>query len=318
MLIMLATIAALLARATKLSAQAIGSTHLLVISGVSGEPRIGAQWHGMAMALQAAASQRFAIPAANVIVLAEDSTRDAPRVTGRSTKATIERVLGALARSLTAADRLLVIVIAHGSSLSGEARVHLPGPDMTTSDFARVLGPATQPTIAFVQTGSASGDFAMALAGPRRIVITATKSAREQNETIFPGPFVRALTTDAGDADKDGRVSLLEAFTYAQHEVEQVFTQGNLLATEHAVLRDGAEGGRARSFQLATSASASGGAQSAIAQVALAAVQARIDALRARRATLSEDAYLEALEPLMVELTQRMRALRASSGVVKP
>jgi hypothetical protein len=317
-LMSLATITALLAPAARLSAQAIGSTHLLIITGVSGEPRIGTQWHGMAMALQAAASQRFAIPAANVIVLAEDSTRDAPRVTGRSTKATIERVLGTLARSLTAADRLLVIVIAHGSSLSGEARVNLPGPDMTPSDFARVLGPATQPTIAFVQTGSASGEFATALAGPRRIVITATKSAREQNETIFPGPFVRALTTDAGDADKDGRVSLLEAFTYAQHEVEQVFTQGNLLATEHALLSDGAEGGRARSFQLATSASASGGAQSAIAQVALAAVQARIDVLRASRASWSEDAYLEALEPLMVELAQRMRALRASSGVVKP
>jgi hypothetical protein len=315
-LLTLATISALLAPATALSAQAAGSTHLMVVTGLSGEPRIGTQWHGMAMALLAAASERYAIPTANVIVLAEDSTRDAPRVTGRSTKATIERTLAALARSLTAADRLLVIVIAHGSSLSGEARVNLPGPDMTSSDFARVLAAATQPTIAFVQTGSASGDFATALAGPRRIVITATKSAREQNETIFPGPFVRALTTDAGDTDKDGRVSLLEAFTYAQHEVEQVFTQGNLLATEHALLNDGADGGRARSFQLATSSSS--GAAGAVAQVALAAVQARIDALRARRATLSEDAYLEVLEPLMVELAQRMRALRANSGVVKP
>ena len=304
--------------AAPLLSQSAGSTHLVIITGVSGEPRIGTQWHGMAMALATAAADRFAIASDNVIVLAEDSTRDAPRVKGRSTKVTIERVLGGLARSLTAADRLLVIVIAHGSSLSGAARVNLPGPDMTAADFARVLGPAIQPTIAFVQTGSASGDFATALAGPRRIVITATKSAREQNETIFPGPFVRALTTDAGDADKDGRVSLLEAFTFAKQEVEQVFTQGNLLPTEHAVLWDGADGGRARSFQLATSASSSGGAQSAVAQVALAAVQLRIDALRARRSTISEDAYLAALEPLMVELAERMRALRNNAGVLKP
>jgi hypothetical protein len=171
--------------------------------------------------------------------------------------------------------------------------------------------------VAFIQTGSASGDFATELAGPRRIVITATKSAREQNETIFPGPFVRALTTDAGDTDKDGRVSLLEAFTYAQKEVEQVFTKGNLLPTEHAVLADGAEGGRARTFYF-TPAGTSGSAASSAALIARAEVQARIDALRARRSTMSEDDYLQALEPLIVELAERTRALRTAAPVRQP
>ncbi len=307
--------------ARPLHAQDAGATHLVVIAGVSGEPRIGTEWHGMAMALATAATQRFGIPAARVTVLEQDSTRDAGRVQGRSSKATIERVLGGIARTLTVADRLVVIVLAHGSSLSGETRVNLPGPDMTPADFARVLAPATAPTIAFIQTGSASGEFARALAGPRRIVITATKSAREQNETLFPGPFVRALTTDAGDTDKDGRVSLLEAFTYAQQEVEQVFAKGSLLATEHPQLADGAEGGRAKAFFLASSGSMAGSASTpaiAAALTARAEVQARIDALRARRSTLGEDAYLQALEPLIVELAERTRALRGAPPVVKP
>jgi hypothetical protein len=304
-----------------LRAQDGGATHLVVIAGVSGEPRIGTEWHGMAMALATAATQRFGMSASRVTVLEQDSTRDAGRVQGRSSKATIERVLGALARSLTVADRLVVIVFAHGSMLTGETRVNLPGPDMTPSDFARALSPATAPTIAFVQTGSASGEFATELAGPRRIVITATKSAREQNETLFPGPFVRALTTDAGDTDKDGRVSLLEAFTFAQNEVEQVFTKGGLLATEHSQLVDGADGGRARTFYLSTPGSMTTVAASpatAAALVARAEVQARIDALRARRASMNEDAYLQALEPLIVELTERTRALRGTPPVVKP
>ena len=304
-----------------LAAQAAGATHMVIIAGVSGEARIGTEWHGMAMALSTAASQRFGIPQARVIVLEQDSTRDAGRVQGRSTKATIERVLGGIARSMTVADRLVVIVMAHGSSLAGDARVNLPGPDMTAADFARVLGPATAPTIAFIHTGSASGDFGTALAGPRRIIITATKSAREQNETLFPGAFVRAITTDTGDTDKDGRVSLLEAFTYAQHEVEQVFTKGSLLPTEHSVLSDGAEGGRARTFYLAPAggaATASANPATAAALTARAEVQARIDALRARRSTMSEDAYLQALEPLIVELAERTRALRGAAPVVKP
>lgn len=311
----------LLLTARPMFAQNAGATHLVVIAGVSGEPRIGTEWHSMAMALATAATQRFGIPANRVVVLEQDSTRDAGRVQGRSSKATIERVLGGLSRTLTVADRLVVIVLAHGSMLSGEARVNLPGPDMTPADFARVLAPATAPTIAFIQTGSASGDFATELAGPRRIIITATKSAREQNETIFPGPFVRALTTDVGDTDKDGRVSLLEAFTYAQHEVELVFTKGSLLPTEHPQLADGADGGRARTFYLATvgalNAAASNPATAA-ALVARAEVQARIDALRARRSTMTEDAYLQALEPLIVDLAERTRALRAPTPVMKP
>lgn len=301
-------------------AQSAGATHLVVIAGVSGEARIGTEWHGMAMALSTAATQRFGLAAANVIVLEQDSTRDAGRVNGRSTKATIERVLGGLARTLTVADRLVVVVMAHGSSLTGETRVNLPGPDMTPTDFARVLAPATSPTIAFIHTGSASGEFATELAGPRRIVITATRSGREQNETLFPGPFVRALTTAVGDADKDGRVSLLEAFTYAQHEVEQVFNAGNLLATEHAMLEDGADGGRARTFFLAPAAGAvTVGADSATtaALLARAEVQARIDALRARKSSMSEDEYLQALEPLIVELATRTRALRSPVPAVK-
>jgi hypothetical protein len=295
--------------------QAGGNTHLVVIAGVSGEARIGTEWHSMAMALSTAAGPRFGIASDRIVVLEQDSTRDVGKVHGRSSKATIERVLGGLARTMTVADRLVVVMMAHGSMLSGETRVNLPGPDMTPADFARVLAPATAPTIAFVHTGSASGDFATALAGPLRIVITATKSAREQNETIFPGHFVRAVTTDAGDTDKDGRVSLLEAFTFAQREVEDTFKRGNLIASEHAQLSDGADGGRARTFFLGTpgaQASASSNPATAAALVARAEVQARIDSLRARRSTMSEDAYLQALEPLIVELAERTRALRAA------
>lgn len=312
-----AVLSLLLPTVTPLAAQEGGATHLVVITGVSGEARIGTEWHGMAMALATAATQKFAIPAARVTVLEQDSTRDAPRVQGRSSKATIERVLGGLARTLGATDRLVVVLMAHGSALGTETRVNLPGPDMTPGDFVRLLAPATAPTIAFIHTGSASGEFATELAGPRRIVITATKSAKEQNETIFPGPFVRALTTDTGDTDKDGRVSLLEAFTYAQSEVEQVFAKGNLLPTEHPVLSDGAEGGRARTFFLAATGG-SGAPLSAAALQARAEVQSRIDALRARRSTMSEDAYLSALEPLIVELAERTRALRGAPPVVKP
>lgn len=305
--------------ARPLGAQASGRTHLVLITGASGEPRIAEAWQGQALAVWTAATTRLGLARGDVTWLAEDSTKDA-RMTGRSSRATVERVLGALAARLGAADRLVVVLWAHGSALGDQVKVNLPGPDMTPDDFRRLLAPATQPEVAFIHTGSASGDFAPALMGPRRIVVTATKSAREQNETLFPGYFVQALTTDVADADKDGRTSLLEAFAYAQHEVERVFTQGNRLATEHPQLADGADGGRARAFFVAaavgTAAPASPEAERLLRE--RAEVQARVDALRARKGDMGEEAYQRALEPLMVELAERSRALRALTGGAKP
>ncbi len=305
--------------APSLGAQGAGRTHLVLITGASGEPRIAEAWQGQALALWTAATTRLGLAREDVTWLGEDSTRDA-RMAGRSTRATVERVLGGLAARLGVSDRLVVVLWAHGSALGDQVKVNLPGPDMTPDDFRRVLAPATKPEVAFIHTGSASGDFAPALMGPRRIVVTATKSAREQNETLFPGYFTQALTTDVADADKDGRTSILEAFAYAQHEVERVFTQGNRLATEHPQLADGADGGRARAFTLAAATGATVPASPEAERLLRerAEVQARVDALRAKKGDMGEEAYQRALEPLMVELAEKSRALRALTAGGKP
>ena len=43
-------------------------------------------------------------------------------------------------------------------------------------------------------------------------------------------------------------------------------------------------------------------------------IQSRIDAIRARRDSMEEDAYLAALEPLLVELALKNREIRAAEG----
>ncbi len=46
------------------------------------------------------------------------------------------------------------------------------------------------------------------------------------------------MTSDAADADKNKRVSVLEAFNYAKAEVARAYERQGLLATEHALLDD--------------------------------------------------------------------------------
>jgi hypothetical protein len=323
--IALAVLAAVSGAPRPVQAQGAGQTYLLVVSGVSGEKRFGDTFHAWGMALLAAGTTKFGIPAEQMAYLAEDSTRDARRIRGRSTKANVETTLMRMASQAREGDRLVVVLFGHGSAQGAEPRFNLPGPDMTAADFARVLAPA-RATVVFVNTASASGDFVKALSAKNRVIITATKSAREQNETYFPQHFVEALTGTAGDADKDGRVSILEAFTYARREVERLFEQGNRIASEHPQLDDdgdgvghgdasdkGPDGRRSRTLYLEPLGGVQTASDPRAAQLLneRRTLEARIDSLRGRRSSMSEEAYQRALEPLMIELAEKTRALRA-------
>lgn len=299
-------------------------TAFIIVAGVGGEPRLRDAFHGWAVAVAEAATTRFGVPDSLVVLLAEDSSR--ARVQGRSTRENIMRHIARLAGSSKAGDRLVILLFGHGSTQGEDSRFNVPGPDLSAEDFRMVLAPAREASVIFVNTTSASGDFVKTLAGPNRTIITATRSGREQNETVFPGHFVTALTTDVADADKDGRVNLLEAFTYARREVERVFALENRIVTEHALLDDdgdgvghsdasekGPDGPRARTAFLEPAGGATVASDPRAAQLLAArrAVEGRIEALRVRRSAMTEDAYQRALEPLLVELAEATRALRA-------
>jgi hypothetical protein len=136
------------------------------------------------------------------------------------------------------------------------------------------------------------------------------------------------------DTDKDGRVSLLEAFIHARREVVRAYEQSNRLQTEHAELdddgdgvgrddptADGPDGVRARSFFLAPAAGVTAAAANDPRVAELLATQARlqkeIDSLRVVKAAMPEAEYEKALEARLLKLAEATQALRAL-GVRKP
>jgi hypothetical protein len=163
-------------------------------------------------------------------------------------------------------------------------------------------------------------------------VITATKSGAEQNETMFPGFFVAGLTGAAADTDKDGRVSLFEAFDFARQEVERAYTSNRRLQTEHPMLEadgDGvgspspkaAEGdgaGASLAFLGSPAGASSTGASASPELRALEAEKRRIegalDQLRRQRAQLAEAEYQQKLEQLLLELSRNGQAIRKLTG----
>ena len=78
-----------------------------------------------------------------------------------------------------------------------------------------------------MDTSSSSAPFIEQAVGPDRVIITATRSGEERNYARFGQYFAEALGDPQSDLDKDGEVSLLEAFLAASaHLAEFIRPRG--------------------------------------------------------------------------------------------
>lgn len=291
-------------------------SHLVLVVGLGGEKKYSDAFHEMAVSMVGAAEKKLGLDPANIVCLGEKLADPALGVYGgRATRETVQKALADTSRRSAPGDLVVVLLIGHGSSQTGESRFNLSGPDMSAADFAPLLDGLAGRTVVFVNAASASGDFAKGLAGKDRAIVTATKSPMERNQTVFAKHFVDAFTGDGADTDKDQRVSLQEAFEYARREVQRFYEKERRLLTEHAVLDDNAEGALARTVFLGTGGEA--GAVADASDPALAGlrqerreVERRLEALRVRKATIAAAQYEEQLESLLVELALKDEAIR--------
>jgi hypothetical protein len=306
-------------------------THLVIISGLGGEKKYSTEFNDIAARLADAAQTRWGIADGEDIWLGEDSVAaNRPHYRGQATKANIEQTLTKLAARAGPGDQVVVVLIGHGSGEGDATKISIPGPDLSARDFAQLLARFPTQKVAFVNLTSASGDMLPVISGPNRVVITATKSSFERNESQFARFFVDALAKDVADVDKDGRVSLLEAFRYANVETKRVYETDTKLQTEHAQFDDmglkvgvpdpdGREkqGLLARRFFLDGGFTARGGVsdpQLAALYKDKFAIEDQIDTLRTKKSGMTADAYDDALEELLVNLARKAKTIRDIEG----
>lgn len=293
-----------------LRGQTGAQTHLLLVTGLSGEARFAEAFRTAAALVYDAAKSRWGVADSSLSYLAEDAARDPKRISGKATRERIGAAFQTLTRRSVPGDVILILLIGHGSGQGEDSRLSLPGPDATAGDFATWLTPLDGRTVVVVNAGSGSGDFGPLLAAPGRVVITATKSAFERNEVTFPEYFARGLSGEAADADKNGRVTILEAFQYARREVARGYETRNRLATEHPQLSDST---LARTIAFGT-APAPSDPRIAALFVERTALEGQVDALRRRKGTLDSLAYERELERLLLEIASKTAAIRTAEG----
>ncbi len=315
--------AAALALLLALPASARAQSWLIVVTGLSGTARHRAWFDEQATALVTAARTRLGLSDARILRLGEAT---APRGTADG----ILAALAGVAERAAERDVVALVLIGHGSALAGAPRFHLPGPDLTAERLAEALARFPTQELVVINAASASGPWIEALAGPRRTIATATRSAGERDETVFARHLADGYGSDAADTDKDGRTSVLEAFEFARRGVEQHYQSLRRLRTEHALLDDDGDG----RGSLAPGAETDGRRAAALfldaglapaGDSALAALIARRDSLhhalaglQARRAAADSAAFARDLEALLLEVARTGRAIRDRQAGGRP
>lgn len=283
--------------------------HVLVITGLSGEAQYKAPFQQAAALLADSARRKWGVPDSSLIVLGEDPAADPKHITGHSTREDVAKAFIQLSKRVAPGDVVLVFLNGHGSGEGQNSKVNLPGPDPTAAEYAGWITGFAKQTVVFVNASSGSGDFLAVLSGRGRVIVTATKTAMERNEVMFALPFVRGLTGSEADADKDGRVSVFEAFEFAKKEVARMYETDNRLQTEHALVSDST---------LARAVNFGARRRPVDAKViALTAqrdsLQSQVATLRGRKATMDSTAYSAELERLLLEIATRTQAIRAAA-----
>ncbi|MGD9854369.1 MAG: hypothetical protein AB7U20_05395, partial [Planctomycetaceae bacterium] len=136
---------------------------------------------------------------------------------------------------------LWIVLIGHGTFDGRDAKFNLTGPDVSAEKLAAWLQPVERP-LAVIHCGAASAPFLDRLSRPGRVVITATKTGNEVNFARFGEHLSHAIGDLAADLDKDGQVSLLEAFLTASRQTQNWYDGQQQLRTEHALLDDTGDG----------------------------------------------------------------------------
>jgi len=290
-------------------------SHLLVITGVGGDDEHSQTFHKWATAMIDAAKKKDGLPESNIIYLSEKPELDPKHIQGKSTKENVQKAFADLAAKARPNDSVLIVLIGHGAFDGRQAAFNIPGADLTATDYATLLGKLATQRVAFVNTSSSSGAFLPTVAGPGRVVVTATKTGGERNETRFPEFFVEAFNDESADRDRNGRVSVAEAFDYAKSKVVKAYEQEAHILTEHATLDEGAAGsGLAASLFLTAPANALKVDTSDPAMRALVDERDRIEreiaALKLMKPSMDAAKYDAQMEKLLTDLALKTKAIR--------
>jgi len=282
----------------------------LILSGVPGDEEHAAKFAKWTADTQKILVDNFGFSADRVLVLENKKT----------TKADIQGAFAKLKQQLKPLDTFFLFFIGHGS-YDTDYKFNISLADFTAAEYNAMLASLNVGRIIIVNGTNSSGGSIDALAGKNRVVITATRSGQEGNDTVFYEQFLQALKDPAADEDKDTKVSVWEAFKFASAGVERFYKEDGRIATEHpsisdnggekiaATVKDPPVMARITSFKVDRPVASADARTQALLEEAKA-IEQKIETVRINKETLAEADYEKQLETLLLQLAQKNQQIR--------
>lgn len=288
-------------------------TFYFTVAGLGGEPEYDARFSGWAKDLD------------KLLHEVEPHAKIKTLYGADATRANVEAYLKELAKDVKADDSVILMMIGHGTSDEFDYKFNLPGPDISAVELAGLLDKIPTSHQLVVNMTSASGGSLAALEKPKRVVITATKAGTEKNATVFPRYWIEGMRDPAADSDKNEVVTALEVFRYAEEKTAKFYETQKRLSTEHALIEDAGKGDGVKLPSAENGEGLTAGRFAVLHLGATAAqirdpaklallkqkedLEAKIDDLKYRKASMSVQEYRGQLQQLMLDLAKTQVAL---------
>ena len=237
-----------------ISTTAFAADHVLIIGGAAGEKSFYDAFWNATSRFHQLLTDEYGYTPDQITFLFEDM--DASGAEGLAdTESRREQVLAAfdqLAETLQPSDRFLLFMIGHASRTNkGELKYNLLGRDISEAEYITRINsiPAERQILIF--GFPYSGKLVPQLSKPGRIILTS--SSRNEGYSLqagFGDAFVDAFSTATNDTDRNGDISLLEAFLSLQARTKDFYEQNGNVQTEHPHLDDNGDGNATRNLTL--------------------------------------------------------------------
>ncbi len=287
-------------------------TFYFTVAGLGGEPEYDARFSGWAKDLD------------KLLHEVEPHAKIKTLYGAEATRANVEAYLREVAKDSKPDDSLVLMLIGHGTFDEFDYKFNLPGPDLSAAQLAGLLDKISAHQL-IVNMTSASGGSIAVLEKPKRVVITATKAGSEKNATVFPRYWIEGMRDPSADVDKNEIVTALEVFKYAEDKTAKFYETQKRLSTEHPLIEDAGKGEGVKTPS-AENGEGLTATRFAVLHLGASAAQSRdpaklqllkqkeqleaaIDDLKYRKASMAVQEYRAQLSELLLELARTQEAL---------
>ena len=238
-----------------ISTTAFAADHVLIIGGTAGEKSFYDAFWNATSRFHQLLTDDYGYTPEQITFLFEDM--DASGESGIvDTESKREQVLAAfteLTETIQPSDRFLLFMLGHASRTGrGDLKFNLRGRDITEAEYVTLINgiPAERQILIF--GFPYSGKLVPQLSKTGRIILTSNSPNEGYSlQAGFGNVFVDAFSAAANDTDRNGDISLLEAFLSLQTRTKAFYEKDGNVQSEHPHLDDNGDGNATRNLTTA-------------------------------------------------------------------